>query len=230
MKYENNEKVPFRVFITNLGKYKEGELVGRWVDFPTTNKELSEVCLSIGIGQKRDDGSVYEEIFISDYECSIPGLERGLGEYSNLDELNHLATLINNLDDVYSDTLYAAFETEYSGNTAVAINLVENIRRGAYSLLEDIKDEEDMGRYLVSESNENIPEWLEAYIDYEDLGRDKAVNGSFTSNGYIELQSEAKDDYYKGYEDIPKEERVTAFNDDMAVEPDLELQEAVPRM
>lgn len=230
MKYENDDKVPFRAFITNLGKYKEGELVGRWLDFPTTNKELSEVCLSIGIGQKRDDGSVYEEIFISDYECSIPGLERGLGEYSNIDELNHLATLINNLDDVYSDTLYAAFETEYAGNTAVAVNLVENIGRGAYSLLEDIKDEEDMGRYIVSESNENIPEWLEAYIDYEALGRDKAVNGSFTSNGYIELQSEAKDDYYKGYEDIPKEERVTAFNDDMAVEPDLELQEAVPRM
>ena len=130
MKYENNEKVPFRGFITNLGKYTEGELVGQWVDFPTTKERLKAVMSEIGIGSKREDGSLYEEVFITDYECNIPGLEIGLGEYSNIDELNHLATLINNLDDEYSDTLYAAFETEYSGNTAVAINLVENIEQG----------------------------------------------------------------------------------------------------
>lgn len=232
MKYENNEKVPFRGFITNLGKYTEGELVGQWVDFPTTKERLKAVMSEIGIGSKREDGSLYEEVFITDYECNIPGLEIGLGEYSNIDELNHLATLINNLDDEYSDTLYAAFETEYSGNTAVAINLVENIEQGAYTLLGNIKNEEDMGRYLISESGENIPEWLKSYIDYDDYGRDEAINrnGSFTSNGYIEAQTALKDDYYKGYEDIPEEERVTAFNEEKSVEPDLELKETAPRM
>lgn len=230
MKYENNENVPFRGFITNLGKYTEGELVGRWIDFPTTKEKLADVLSQIGIGSKRDDGSLYEEVFITDYECNIPGLERGLGEYSNIDELNHLATLIDNLDDVYSDTLYAAFETEYSGNTAVAINLVENVERGAYSLLENVKDEYDMGKYLISESGENIPEWLESYIDYESYGSDKAINGSFTSNGYIEAQTELKDDYYKGYDDIPVEERVTDINNDKSVEIELDVPEEAPRM
>ena len=89
-----------------------------------------------------------------------------------------------------------------------------------------------MGRYLISESGENIPEWLKSYIDYDDYGRDEAINrnGSFTSNGYIEAQTALKDDYYKGYEDIPEEERVTAFNEEKSVEPDLELKEAAPRM
>lgn len=61
MKYENNEKVPFRGFITNLGKYTEGELVGRWIDFPTTKGKLADVLSKIGIGSKRNDGSLYEE-------------------------------------------------------------------------------------------------------------------------------------------------------------------------
>ena len=27
-------------FVTNLGKYNEGELVGEWVHFPTTEEEM----------------------------------------------------------------------------------------------------------------------------------------------------------------------------------------------
>ena len=30
----------FRGYITNLGKYNEGELVGKWITFPITKKEL----------------------------------------------------------------------------------------------------------------------------------------------------------------------------------------------
>lgn len=28
------------VFITNLGKYNEGELIGEWLSLPTTHKEF----------------------------------------------------------------------------------------------------------------------------------------------------------------------------------------------
>ena len=36
MPYYNHDKdYPFAAFITNLGKYNEGELVGEWVKFPT---------------------------------------------------------------------------------------------------------------------------------------------------------------------------------------------------
>ena len=30
----------FEAFVTNLGKYNEGELVGEWVHFPTTEEEM----------------------------------------------------------------------------------------------------------------------------------------------------------------------------------------------
>ena len=50
--YDHDKDYPFAAFITNLGKYNEGELVGEWVKFPTTAEELKEVFKRIGIGQK----------------------------------------------------------------------------------------------------------------------------------------------------------------------------------
>lgn len=67
MQYRNNAEVPFSAYITNLGKYTEGRTEGEWVDFPTTKEKLQETMKRIGIGDKRADGTVYEEIFITDY-------------------------------------------------------------------------------------------------------------------------------------------------------------------
>lgn len=53
----------FEAFVTNLGKYNEGELVGEWVHFPTTEEEMKKVFERIGIGSKDEFGQVYEEWF-----------------------------------------------------------------------------------------------------------------------------------------------------------------------
>ena len=96
--YSYNKDYPFAAFITNLGKYNEGELVGEWVKFPTTAEELKEVFKRIGIGQKDDFGQPYEEWFITDYDCYVDGLYDKLGEYENLDELNYLASKLDEMD------------------------------------------------------------------------------------------------------------------------------------
>ena len=44
MKYIG-EKIMFKVFITNLGKYVEGKLIGKWLDLPCNN--ISEALKSI---------------------------------------------------------------------------------------------------------------------------------------------------------------------------------------
>ena len=77
----------FQAFVTNLGKYNEGELVGEWVKFPTTEEEMRKVFERIGIGSKDEFGHVYEEWFITDYECPIYGVQKLLGEYESLDKL-----------------------------------------------------------------------------------------------------------------------------------------------
>ena len=69
----------FEAFVTNLGKYNEGELVGEWVKFPTTEEEMKKVFERIGIGSTDEFGHVYEEWFITDYECPVHGVYDMLG-------------------------------------------------------------------------------------------------------------------------------------------------------
>lgn len=83
--YEYDKDYPFAAFITNLGKYNEGDLVGEWVKFPTTAEEMQKLFERIGIGSKDDFGQPYEEWFITDYDCYVDDLYDKLGEYENLD-------------------------------------------------------------------------------------------------------------------------------------------------
>ena len=54
--YDYDKDYPFAAFITNLGKYNEGALVGEWVKFPTTAEELKKVCLLYTSPSPRDRG------------------------------------------------------------------------------------------------------------------------------------------------------------------------------
>ena len=56
-------------YVTNLGKYNEGELASSLLKFPTTREEVQEVLKQIGIDNIR-----YEEIFIADYGGDLPEL------------------------------------------------------------------------------------------------------------------------------------------------------------
>jgi hypothetical protein len=65
-------KAMIRGYITNLGKYNEGELVGRWIDFPIYQDELEEVLKEIGVSDLPDEnGIIYDEFFFSDFESPV---------------------------------------------------------------------------------------------------------------------------------------------------------------
>lgn len=124
MAYEYDHDCPFEAFITNLGKYNEGELVGEWVKFPTTSEELQKVFERIGIGSKDEFGNPYEEWFISDYDCYVDGLYEKLGEYENLDELNYLASKLDELDDHDYNHFQAAMQiSDYSERLRIMLNM-----------------------------------------------------------------------------------------------------------
>ena len=219
--YSYNKDYPFAAFITNLGKYNEGELVGEWVKFPTTAEELKEVFKRIGIGQKDDFGQPYEEWFITDYDCYVDGLYSKLGEYENLDELNYLASKL----DEMSESEYAQFQAgmemgDHCGSLQEIINLTENL--DCYEVYPDIHDYDDLGRYYIEELEVmQVPEHLQNYIDYEAYGRDVAMdeNGSFTDQGYVRDTGDRFCEYYDGERgSIPDEYRVMTFQDDLPEE------------
>ena len=219
--YDHDKDYPFAAFITNLGKYNEGELVGEWVKFPTTAEELKEVFKRIGIGQKDDFGQPYEEWFITDYDCYVDGLYSKLGEYENLDELNYLASKL----DEMSESEYAQFQAgmemgDHCGSLQEIINLTENL--DCYEVYPHIEDYDDLGRYYIEELEVmQVPEHLQNYIDYEAYGRDVAMdeNGSFTDQGYVRDTGDRFCEYYDGERgSIPDEYRVMTFQDDLPEE------------
>ena len=219
--YSYNKDYPFAAFITNLGKYNEGELVGEWVKFPTTAEEMKEVFKRIGIGQRDDFGQPYEEWFITDYDCYVDGLYDKLGEYESLDELNYLASKL----DEMSDSEYAQFQAgmemgDHCGSLQDIINLTENL--DCYEVYPNIEDYDDLGRYYIEELEVmQVPEHLQNYIDYEAYGRDVAMdeNGSFTDQGYVRDTGDRFCEYYDGERgSIPDEYRVMTFQDDLPEE------------
>ena len=219
--YDYDKDYPFAAFITNLGKYNEGALVGEWVKFPTTAEELKKVFERIGIGAKDDFGQTYEEWFITDYDCYVDGLYDLLGEYANLDELNYLASKLDDMSQDEYERFQAAMEIgNHTGSIQELINLTENL--DCYDIYPDIHDHDDLGRYYIEELDAmEVPEHLRSYIDYEAYGRDIALeeSGQFTDLGYVRDTGDSFHEYYDGERgSIPEEYRVMTFQDDIPEE------------
>lgn len=206
----DSRECAFKAFITNLGKYNEGELVGEWVKFPITNDEMQEVFKRIGIARR------YEEWFITDYEYPDPGIYDTLGEYESLSELNYLANQIMELDESEEFWQTVLDLGEYTGSVQDLINLTENM--DCFDYLPGVTDDSDLGYYWIEESgcyDTKAMGALSNYIDYESFGRDIRFNesGLFTDNGYIRLNGNHFVEVYDGnIENIPEEYRIQSPN------------------
>lgn len=209
---------PIKIFLTNLGKYNEGELVGEWVALPTTKEKLSQVMKRIGIGSKDAFGQLYEEWFIGDYDCEISYLVECLGGYENLNELNYLAAKIEDLDECEFTMLESVLEYDGGGGIrgiADVINAIENL--DCYQLYDGAYNERDLGLYLLEESGlYNLDELgnLRNYIDYEAFGRDYnfETEGDFVNGGYLEV-IDSTTTAYDGPDDIPDEYIILGNNE-----------------
>ena len=190
--------------MTNLGKYNEGQLVYERVAFPTDTETVQAALKKIGI-----DGIRYEEIFISDYDGPMPQLHKHLGEYESIDELNHLACLLSELNEYELEVFEAVMDSgEYTGSVKDLINLAQNLDN--YNFYSDIHTEEELGRMYIQELEAvPVPEHLIDYIDYEAYGRDVRINedGHLAPGGYV-VGGGSFVEHYHGIEDIPDEHRV----------------------
>ena len=156
------------IFITNLGKYNEGELIGEWVKLPTIKRELEAVYERIGINEE------YEEMFITDYETDIVGLK--IGEYDNIDELNELAEELEDLDEAEQKAIQAMLLDGYEFEDAL-----EKVTDGDFNIYHNRKDMTDVAYEVVEECGylQNVPENVARYFDYEAFGRDLDIEGKF---------------------------------------------------
>ena len=192
-------------YITNLGKYNEGQLVGETLKFPTTQEEVQALLKRIGV-----DGIRYEEIFITSFDGNVLGLHEHLGEYENLDELNYLAVLLSEMDQGDIEKFEAVIDAgEYTGSVKDLINLTQNL--DCFEFYSNVHSDEELGRmYVLEFGGVEVPEHLIDYIDYEVYGRDVRINegGHFAPGGYVFDNGSRFIEHYSGREDIPDEHKV----------------------
>lgn len=198
----------FEAYVTNAGKYSEGQLVGETLKFPTTAQEVEALLKRIGV-----DGVRYQEIFITSFDGDVLGLYDHLSEYENLDELNHLACLLSELTSSEPETLEAVLDSgDHCSSVRDIINLTQNL--DCYGFYPGISDEETLGRIYVDDLEMlDVPDQVKPYFDYEAYGRDACIheNGHFAPGGYVVKESDHFVEVYHGLQDIPKEHKVFSF-------------------
>lgn len=158
-----------KIFLANLGKYNEGELVGKWVSLPCQNitKELE----TIGV----KEGSRYEEYFIPDYEYTF----FEIGEYANLKKLNEIAEKLQEIEEAGEFDWLEGYLEAYGCSLEDAMDEYRYASEWypGESLL-------DVAEELIKRQFE-VPEELKRYIDYEGYARDLSSDGFTEVNGGV---------------------------------------------
>ena len=179
-----------KVYIANLSKYNNGELVGDWLNLPATHDEI-KAFLKTKVGLNRQ----CEEYGVHDYESDF-----SLGEYENLYTLNMLAVALEQMNENEKDL--AAAYCSYNGlrDALSIINLCLQVSELSYVQIDDNtwgSKEEKLGYKLLDEINTDIKTALEQcklgnnltaydYFNFEAFGRDASINdGYFASDAYF---------------------------------------------
>lgn len=159
-----------KVYIANLGKYNEGELVGAWFTVPVDMEDVRE---KIGLNHE------YEEYAIHDSELPFQ-----IDEYTRIEEVNRLCGMVSELPEDIQKVLPDLMD--YFNNVEELCEQAENII--SYPDCENMRD---VANYLLEETGRlgEIPSDLINYIDYESYGRDLEISGHFvvTSHGVFEV-------------------------------------------
>ena len=184
-------------FLTNLGKYNEGELVGKWVHFPISEEKFEEELRKIGI-----DGVEYEEWFFTDWDPS--GI---FGEYESLENINSLTEEFSERTPEEQEVILKCVRgrtMDLEEALQKELIYIGNLKDGnMYKTVEELLADyyaEASGMSLYDILNENDD--LEMFFDYERLGRDLRLNYAETDEDMPETAGE----FYCGDENASDEE------------------------
>ena len=164
------------IYLTNLGKYNEGELIGAWVQLPVSDDELNDVLDRIGISeQPNEKGNYYEEYFITDYDSD---LEIQIDEYESISTLNDIAEMVKDFGED-ERIAFKAFKDE-GYDLEYAVTCVQDCDYRIYS---DCDDMEDVAREYVEETCllSGVPEEVTEFFDFEAYGRYLEMEGNFVN-------------------------------------------------
>lgn len=211
MPTEPSETHPIRVYVANLGKYNEGELVGGWLDLPQPQERI-DVFLEDVVGLTLDSQEayemglkgerVYEEYAIHDYEFpqDLNGFTPNISEYTSLQTVNALACLLEQADDFALAAVEAYQQYDSKLDTIEQASVFAHFAQGDYP--EDVlpfstegyaNDKEAFGYCCLYELNPDlakliIDQNIEHLFDFEAYGEEMAFDGYLCNGIYIGSQ------------------------------------------
>ncbi|MCY8228837.1 antirestriction protein ArdA [Bacillus spizizenii] len=169
-----------KIYVANLGKYNEGESVGKWFTLPV---DLEEIRVAIGVAHYDEDenfipyveenGVTYEEWAIHDHEAPF-----SISAYASIEKLNEIAELIEDREDHEIEAISEIFGTDLS-DFEKGFGAIDDGEVRFYFDCGSMKDVayeiyEQTGQ--LAEITKHIEEF---YIDFEAIGRDMSTEGSF---------------------------------------------------
>lgn len=168
-----------KVYLTNLGKYNEGELVGKWVELPIDEDELEEHLESIGVAPETE----YEEFFITDVD-NEEGYPIKVEEYSNILEISEAVEALEELNDTELEIVTLLVDSKGMD----IYEAIDDYKRGNVSViyLNYGNSKSDLAQAFIDQAygspSELSKDTLESYFDYEAYGRDLAMEYTIGDN------------------------------------------------
>lgn len=204
-----NEVEGLNAFITNLGKYNEGELVGEWAHFPMDEDDFEQLLQKIGI-----DGREYEEWFVTDYDSEFDAYDM-LGEYPSFEQLNEVGEMV---EDVDMEALSLIIDLGYSMEEAI-----EGLENGDFIIVNgpDLRSSDEYTQigqayiYGVMGDDSQCGEMMKNdpnYIDEEAYGRDIRLGGD------LDYYEEEDPEFYKELENMSDRQIGQYFIDELGTE------------
>lgn len=190
----NNNELYVNVWIGNLGKYNEGELVGEWFTLPVDMEEVSKV---IGLNEQ------YEEYQINDFDTNIKGLE--IHHYENIGTLNEFAEKLNKLDETEQLVLQAWISMNGSSNL---FQELDSISFDDATIYHDVNSMSDVAYEYIHNIVGSIEDAISKdrrafYIDTDAIKRDLEIDGYFS-----EMEEENGEEIEENEKDIMIEEMI----------------------
>jgi hypothetical protein len=177
--WNNPEQEPlFQLFILNRERYDKGELSGSWLTLPSDADTLRELFERIGVD--RASGGAFS---VTAVRMPLEDYLRGyVTKYDSIDELNMLASYMNDMQDYELEKLKAVLSSgvAYIGSAEVSsiINLLDEDNFNAVELI-DAKNASELGEYRREEKPDEM-----SCLDYG-VQAAKEENGKFTEWGYL---------------------------------------------
>jgi|SRR5690606_27418210 len=146
-----------RIWVGNLGKYNEGELVGEWFTLP---HDIDDIMKRIGVAS----GTRYEEYEIFDWEApSFVEVHR----CSSIKHLNEIAEALQELDEQEIQVLEIGLEEGVFNRNDLVYAIDEVIRGACHQVLTGYSE---LGDFAIEHATEN------GQIDAENDSLMKAVD------------------------------------------------------